>query len=155
MTSSWYCQNRRNNTSQIHLPTYLLCFVLLCLYHQLWGHDDVIKWKHFPRYWPFVRGIFRRPVDSPHKVQWRRVLMFSLMIFIFEAHRPRDACRVPCRRTFRCAILLAERASVTELPMKTKPNRNFFSGHFMFKDCMKKSPSLIIKCLENVMRNSE
>ena len=21
------------------------------------GHDDVIKWKHFPRYWPFVRGI--------------------------------------------------------------------------------------------------
>ena len=22
-------------------------------------HDDVIKWKHFPRYWPFVRGIPR------------------------------------------------------------------------------------------------
>ena len=20
-------------------------------------YDDVIKWKHFPRYWPFVRGI--------------------------------------------------------------------------------------------------
>ena len=20
-------------------------------------HDDVIKWKHVPRYWPFVRGI--------------------------------------------------------------------------------------------------
>ena len=20
-------------------------------------HDDVIKWNHFPRYWPFVRGI--------------------------------------------------------------------------------------------------
>ena len=20
-------------------------------------HDDVIKWKHFPHYWPFVRGI--------------------------------------------------------------------------------------------------
>ena len=29
--------------------------------------DDVIKWKHFPRYWPFVRGIHRSPVDSPHK----------------------------------------------------------------------------------------
>ena len=27
-------------------------------------HDDVIEWKHFPRYWPFVRGIRRsqRPV---------------------------------------------------------------------------------------------
>ena len=22
-------------------------------------HDDVIKWKHFPRYWPFMRGIHR------------------------------------------------------------------------------------------------
>ena len=22
-------------------------------------HDDVIKWKHFPRYWPFVRGNHR------------------------------------------------------------------------------------------------
>ena len=27
-------------------------------------HDDVIKWKHFPRYWPFVRGIHRSPVTS-------------------------------------------------------------------------------------------
>ena len=32
-------------------------------------HDDVIKWKHFPRYWPFVRGIHRSPVNSPHKGQ--------------------------------------------------------------------------------------
>ena len=23
------------------------------------GHDDVIKWKHFSRNWPFVRGIHR------------------------------------------------------------------------------------------------
>ena len=30
------------------------------------GHDDVIKWKYFPRYWPFVRGIHRSPVNSPH-----------------------------------------------------------------------------------------
>ena len=27
-------------------------------------HDDVIKWKHFPRYWPFVRRIHRLPVNS-------------------------------------------------------------------------------------------
>ena len=45
----------------------------------LWDHDDVIKWKHFPRYWPFVRGIHRSPVNSPHKGQWRRALMFSLI----------------------------------------------------------------------------
>ena len=42
-------------------------------------HDDVIKWKHFPRYWPFVRGIHRSTVNSPHKGQWRGALMFSLM----------------------------------------------------------------------------
>ena len=39
-------------------------------------HDDVIKWKPFPRYWPFVRGIHRSPVSSPHKGQWRGALMF-------------------------------------------------------------------------------
>ena len=50
---------------------------------QLWDannvHDDVIKWKHFPRHWPFVQGINRSPVNSPHKGQWRRALMFSLI----------------------------------------------------------------------------
>ena len=34
------------------------------------SHDDVIKWKHCPRYWPFVRGIHRWPVEA---------LMFSLI----------------------------------------------------------------------------
>ena len=42
-------------------------------------HDDVVKWKHFPHYWPFVRGIHRSPVNSPHKGQWRGALMFSLI----------------------------------------------------------------------------
>ena len=42
-------------------------------------HDDVIKWKHFPRYWPFARRIHRSPVNSPHKGQWRGALMFSLI----------------------------------------------------------------------------
>ena len=48
--------------------------------HSIWSaHDDVIEWKHFPRYWPFVRGIHRFPVNSPHRAQWRGVLMFSLI----------------------------------------------------------------------------
>ena len=42
-------------------------------------HDDVIKWKHFPHYWPFVRGIHRSPVHTPHKGQWRGALIFSLI----------------------------------------------------------------------------
>ena len=45
----------------------------------LFIHDDVIKWKHFPSYWPFVRGIHQSPVNSPHKGQWRGALLFSLI----------------------------------------------------------------------------
>ena len=40
-------------------------------------HDDVIKWKHFQCNWPFVRGIHRSPVNSPHKGQWRGALIVS------------------------------------------------------------------------------
>ena len=43
------------------------------------AHDDVIKWKHFPRNWPFVREIHRSPVNFPHKGQWRGALMVSLI----------------------------------------------------------------------------
>ena len=35
-------------------------------------HDDVIKWKYFPRYWPFVS-----PVNSLHKGQWCGALMLN------------------------------------------------------------------------------
>ena len=42
-------------------------------------HDDVIKWTHFPLYWPFVWGIHRSPVNFPHKGQWRGALIFSLI----------------------------------------------------------------------------
>ena len=62
--------------STIH-TLYLLLF--FCHWEMLFCHDDVIKWKHFPRYWPFVMGIHRSPVDSPHKGQWRGALMFLLI----------------------------------------------------------------------------
>ena len=42
-------------------------------------HDDIIKWKHFPHYWPFVWGIHWWLVNSLHKGQWRGALMFSLI----------------------------------------------------------------------------
>ena len=43
------------------------------------SYDDVIKWKPLLRYWPFLRGIHRSPVNSPNKGQWRGALMFSLI----------------------------------------------------------------------------
>ena len=49
-----------------------------CWYVSL-DHDEIIKWEHFPRYWPFVRGIHRSPVKSLHKGQWRGALMLSLI----------------------------------------------------------------------------
>ena len=55
-----------------------LANVIMVVANLLTSHDDVIKWKNFPRYWPFVRGIHRSPVNSPHKGQWRGALMFSL-----------------------------------------------------------------------------
>ena len=41
-------------------------------------HDNIIKCKHFPRYWPFVRGIHRPLVNSHQKGQWLGALMFFL-----------------------------------------------------------------------------
>ena len=39
-------------------------------------HDDVIKWRYFPRYWPFMRGI-HRPGEFPAQRPVTR--MFSLI----------------------------------------------------------------------------
>ena len=42
-------------------------------------HDDVIKWKHFPRHWPFVRGNPRSSVNSPKKACDTELWFFSLI----------------------------------------------------------------------------
>ena len=39
-------------------------------------HDDVIKWKHFAPYRPFVRVIHRSSVDYLNQNQWRGALVF-------------------------------------------------------------------------------
>ena len=77
--------NIASNSQYTQLLTHWSC-VFLALTHRYevvvgkstW-HDDVIEWKHFPRYWPFVRGIHRSPVNSPHKGQWPSALMVSLI----------------------------------------------------------------------------
>ena len=56
----------------------IIGYIMVCL-KVVFVHDDVIKWKQVPRYWPFVWGIHRSPVNSPHKGQWRGALMFSLI----------------------------------------------------------------------------
>ena len=62
-------------------------------------HDDVIKWTHFPRYWPFVQGIHRSPVNSHHKGQLCRALMFSLICAWMNGWvNNREAGKLRCHR---------------------------------------------------------
>ena len=84
---------RRPPFRRLHFQMHLLerkylCFdqnftdMCSCLPGKSEPHDDVIKWKHFPRYWQFVRGIHRSPVNyvNPvydvaticHQVRWLR-----------------------------------------------------------------------------------
>ena len=39
-------------------------------------HEDVIKRKNFPGYWPCVRGSHLSSVNSPNRGQWRGALLF-------------------------------------------------------------------------------
>ena len=72
------CVKCKHISSHISFSCWVRTNIKLGLFVAQW-HDDVIKWKHFPRYWPFVRGIHRSSVNSPHKGQWRGALIFSLI----------------------------------------------------------------------------
>ena len=76
------CETQHNNTRSkwlrwiSRIVLHLTCpFLHICDWYNFTAnrlsHDGVMKWKHFPRYWPFVWGIHRPPVNSPHKGQWR------------------------------------------------------------------------------------
>ena len=52
--------------------------------------DDVIKRKHFPCNWPFVRGIHRSAVNSPQKCQWRGAIFFYLRLIKQLSKHSRD-----------------------------------------------------------------
>ena len=64
---------RIHTTLQLHtfkLATVKKLFHIYIMF--MGGHDDVIKWKHFPSYWPVCAG----GLNSTHKGQWRGALMF-------------------------------------------------------------------------------
>ena len=41
-------------------------------------HDDVIKWKHFPRYWPFLRGIHRPALNENKWHLWVKAHLLAM-----------------------------------------------------------------------------
>ena len=76
-------------------PWYVLLAYKTWYQSQGWSrirHDDVIKWKHFPRHWPFVRGIHRSPVKTPrHWPLWGEFpgdrMILVLMILTIQCGR--------------------------------------------------------------------
>ena len=66
-------------TTRSFQATMLQCLLGGPIFSMAHHNYDVIKWKHFPRYWPFVWGIHRSSVNSPHKGQSRGALMFPLI----------------------------------------------------------------------------
>ena len=58
-----------------HLIIISCCGSSKCCRNAWWRH----QMETFPRYWPFVWGIHRTPVNYPHKGQWRGALMLSLI----------------------------------------------------------------------------
>ena len=81
MVTFWsrICQWSRNQGMNPRVRLLRNCQNFVILIKGFLVLHDVIKWIHFPRNWPFVRGIHRPPVNSPHKSQWRGALLFSLI----------------------------------------------------------------------------
>ena len=80
----WHTTFIVNHISTVFLNIEGLCFLRWHQKNSFWNtfsipDGDVIKWKHFSPYWPFVGGFHQSPVDSPHRGQRRGTLIFSLM----------------------------------------------------------------------------
>ena len=52
---------------------------LLCALRAQSHYDDVMKWKYFPLYWPFVREFTGHRWIPRAKSRWHGALMFSLI----------------------------------------------------------------------------
>ena len=79
-------------------------------------HDDVIKWIRFPRNWPYVRGIHRSPVNSPHKGQWRGALMpYFICAWWNDWINNRHVGDLRCHRAHHAVILMFSRLCHTRL----------------------------------------
>ena len=65
------------------------------------SYDDAIKWKGFPRCWPFVRGIHRSPVNFPNRDRYDLLIAGHLVGEIYPTQNAINA-------GLWCSFLLAE-----------------------------------------------
>ena len=92
-------------TGKIH--TFLTLLSIFCHSIIMVKQVDIIKCKHFPRYWPFVRGLHRSPVNSHHKGQWCGALMFSLICTWMNGWvNNSEACNLRCNRAHYNVIVI-------------------------------------------------
>ena len=79
--SNWWSPVQHKDVLSVaHSPVWWLhILMVIYLHNSTTLHNEVIKWKHFRQYWPFVQEILQSPVNSPHKGQWCLTLMFSLI----------------------------------------------------------------------------
>ena len=76
------CRGRVQNV--VHFVQNIMCWML---------HDNVIKWKHFPRYWLFMREIHQSPVNST------KAIGAELWCFLWSAPE-QTVVQQPTRRWF-------------------------------------------------------
>ena len=88
--SAFLCTWRKNHVVRLQCCQYTGILVGRCkgiynwtglprIHHVANMHSDIIKWEHFPHYWPFVWGIHQSSVNSLHKGQWHGALILSSM----------------------------------------------------------------------------
>ena len=84
--------------------SYIHCLVHCQSCKKLQTNDDVMKWKHFPRYWPFVRVTGGFPSQRP--VTWRfDVSLICAWTNSWENNR--DASDLRCHHThYDIAVML-------------------------------------------------
>ena len=115
-------------------------------------HDDVIKWKHFLRYWPFVRGIHRSPVNSPHKGQWRGVLMFSLICaWINGSINNREAGDLRRHRAHYDVIIMNMNSQQTEGNWRTSGSRTEKRQHVFHQHGLTEISAWVINYVHNFL----
>ena len=120
MNTQYWTHWDKENMVNIVQTTFSIAFSWKkCLAH----HYDVTKWKHFPRYWPFVRVNHRSPMNSSHKGQWRGALVFFFICAWINGwvnnreagdlrrHRAQYDVTVMCGESFHVMTSHAERIS--------------------------------------------
>ena len=86
-----------------------------------YSHDDVIKWKHFPRYWPFVRGIHRSRWIPRTKVSDAGLWKAIKIVALHEGIATRRTCPLPGLGA-RSEVSTADRSLVTDMTENHLPN---------------------------------